>query len=131
MVYSRRKIDCACLANNRSRGRKTQKKTTKDELKAVVGDRFPEIMSRLRSGNVFMQHDGGQQVSWDVKGQEGEAKVITGDGLYSARTLGGDNVVGMVCQATGAKADCRPPWTIPKPRRSGCGPLTIRYLIHL
>jgi hypothetical protein len=76
-----------------------EKKTTKDELKAVVGDRFPEIMSRLRSGNVFMQHDGVQQVSWDVKGQEGEAKVITGDGLYSARTLGGDNVVGMVCQA--------------------------------
>lgn len=76
-----------------------ESKTDKDELKKIVGDRLPEVMSKLRSGGVFMEHDGVQEVSWDVKRPLGEARSITSDGLYAVRTQRGENLVGMVCQA--------------------------------
>ena len=72
-------------------------KTSKHELKQIIGDRFNEVMSKLRSGQVHMEHDGVQQVTWDVKRPSGEAKQITRDGLYAVRTAEGSNVVGMVC----------------------------------
>lgn len=74
-------------------------KTTKEELKATVGDRYPEIMSKLKSGGVYMRHDGVQRVTWDVKRPMSEAKQIDRDGLYAVRTRQGENIVGMVCQA--------------------------------
>jgi hypothetical protein len=73
--------------------------TTARELKRAVGDRFPEVVSKLRSGGVYMDHDGVNQVTWDVKRPPMEAKPVTSDGLYAVRTRDGENIVGMVVQA--------------------------------
>lgn len=71
-------------------------KTTPEELKKALGDRFPEVMSKLRSGDVYMQHDGVQQASWNAERPMGEAKPVMGDGLFAVRDKNGDSVVGMV-----------------------------------
>jgi len=73
--------------------------TTTRELKRAVGDRFPEVVSKLRAGGVYMEHDGVNQVTWDVKRPPMEAKPVTSDGLYAVRTRDGENLVGMVVQA--------------------------------
>lgn len=70
---------------------------TRDELKAALGDRYTEVMSRLRAGGVYMEHDGVQRASWDVIRAPGSAKPVSGDGMYSVRTRDGDSVTGMVC----------------------------------
>jgi len=74
-------------------------KTTAHELKQILGDRYREVASKLRSGNVHIEHDGVQQVSWDVKRPMSESKHVTRDGLYTVRTQNGESIVGMVCQA--------------------------------
>jgi hypothetical protein len=74
-------------------------KTTPAELKDMLGDRLNEVMSKLRSGSVYMQHDGIQQASWDAKRPMSEAKVINRDGLYAVRLADGSSVVGMVVKA--------------------------------
>jgi len=75
-------------------------KTTEEELKSIFGDRFPEVQSRLRDHGVFMDHDGVNQVSWTVKPElKNEAREVNGDGLWAVRSLNGENLVGMVCQA--------------------------------
>jgi hypothetical protein len=74
-------------------------KTTPAELKTILGDRFQEVMSKLRSGQVFMEHDGVNQASWDTTRPMSEAKHVTRDGLYSIRTYDGETIVGMVVKS--------------------------------
>lgn len=69
------------------------------ELKTMLGDRFAEVMSRLRSGNVFMQHDGVQRASWDAVRPATEAKPVTRDGLYAVRMRDGQTMTGMVARS--------------------------------
>lgn len=74
-------------------------RATKEELKTMLGDRYDEVMSRLRSGNVFMQHDGVQRASWDAVRPMREAKPVNHDGLYSVRMRDGQTMVGMVAKS--------------------------------
>jgi hypothetical protein len=74
-------------------------KTDKSELQRLLGDRYGEVASKLRSGGVYMRHDGVNQVTWDVRRPAGEAKPVTRDGLYAVRTRDGENIVGMAVQA--------------------------------
>ena len=69
------------------------------ERKRALGDRYPEVVSRLKSGGVFIDHDGVDQVTWDVKQPTNEARPVTRAGFYSVRTRSGENLVGMVVQA--------------------------------
>lgn len=71
-------------------------RASQSELKTALGDRYTEVMSKLKAGSVFMEHDGVQQVSWDVSRPAPEAKPVIGDGLYAVRTRNGESVTGMV-----------------------------------
>lgn len=72
--------------------------TDKDELKALFGDKYADVMSRLDSGHVFMQHDGLQRATWSPARAAGQARPVTGDGVYAVRA-GRDTVIGFVVPA--------------------------------
>lgn len=95
MQIYRKPSGCVCIKF--SGGPET--KTTPAELKKIIGDRFNEVMSKLRSGSVYMEHDGIQQASWDTARPMSEAKVVNRDGLYAVRTVTGDSIPGMVVKA--------------------------------
>lgn len=73
--------------------------TTGPELKRILRDRYPEAMSKIRSGRVFMTHEGVNQVTWDVDRPVSRAQLVTRDGLYALRSGDGENLVGLVCRA--------------------------------
>jgi hypothetical protein len=76
-----------------------EQKTSEEELRSVFGDRFPEIMSRLDDGRVWMRHDGIRRATWDVERTSERPHPITGSGTYAVRGRGEESFVATVCQS--------------------------------
>jgi hypothetical protein len=72
-------------------------RVTDDELRSILGDRYPEVMRKLRSGDVYVESDGVERASWDPDSGSG-ALPVASDGAHMIYTRRGDTVAGYVCR---------------------------------
>ena len=69
---------------------------SRDDIKRVLGDRFTEGMSKLKTHGFFVAHESVSEVSWNVDRNDGLSKPVDRDGLWSIRLKTGESVLGNV-----------------------------------